>query len=73
MKTIILAMLALGISALVPVMRAADKGAEPDVISHGAKVTLAGNLVAGKITVFDFSEAGRGQSEHCNKICLKND
>ena len=55
MKTIILAILALGMSALVPAMRAAEKGAEPAVISHGAKVKLADNLVTGNITVFDFS------------------
>jgi len=48
--------LALGMFALAlaPVMRAAEKGATPAVISHGAKVTLTDNLVAGKITIFDF-------------------
>jgi len=51
----ILAVLALGVAANVPVTRAAEKGAEPAVISHGAKVTLADNLSAGNITVFDFS------------------
>jgi len=54
MKKIILATLALGISALVPIMNAAEKSAKPAVISQGAKVTLTDNLVAGKITVFDF-------------------
>jgi len=51
----ILAVLALGVAANVPAMRAAEKGAKPAVISHGAKVTLADNLVAGDITIFDFS------------------
>jgi len=42
--------------ALAPVTRAADKGTTPTpaVLSHGARVTLTDNLVAGKITVFDF-------------------
>jgi len=40
--------------APAPVARAAEKGATPAVISHGAEISLAGNLVAGKITVFDF-------------------
>jgi len=54
MKKTILTMLALGMSILAPAMRAAEKGATPAVISHGAKVKLADNLVTGKITIFDF-------------------
>ena len=52
----LLAMLALATLALAPAaqLRAAEKGATPAVISHGDKVTLTDNLVAGKITVFDF-------------------
>ena len=38
----------------VTAMRAAEKGATPAVISHGAEITLADNLVKGKVTVFDF-------------------
>jgi len=54
MKTTALIILALGVLALIPVTRAAEKGATPAVISRGAKITLTENLVAGKITVFDF-------------------
>jgi len=54
MKKTIFAMLALGVFVFASAMRAAEKGATPAVISHGAEVTLADNLVAGKVTIFDF-------------------
>ena len=46
--------LALATLAPAPAARAAEKGATPAVISRGAEISLADNLVAGKITVFDF-------------------
>ena len=54
MKKTILTMFALSTVVFALGMRAAEKGAKPAAISHGAKVTLTDNLVAGKITVFDF-------------------
>ena len=54
MKKTILILLALGLPAAAAAMRAAEKGAAPAVISHGAEITLADNLVAGKVTIFDF-------------------
>jgi len=55
MKKIILTLFALGALAPAPAALAAEKGAAPAVISQGgAEITLADNLVAGKVTVFDF-------------------
>jgi len=54
MKKTILALPAFAILALIPALRAAEKGATPAVISHGAEITLADNLVKSKVTIFDF-------------------
>jgi len=42
-------------AAFTPPINAAEKQGQVTVISQGQKVTLADNLVAGKITVFDFT------------------
>jgi thiol-disulfide isomerase/thioredoxin len=55
MKKTIPVLLALAIAAFAPFIHAAEKGSAPAVISHGQKVTLAEHLVAGKITVVDFT------------------
>jgi thioredoxin-like negative regulator of GroEL len=52
-------LLSLTLAFVVPAFAAAQKGAAPAVIAHGEKVNLADHLVAGKLTVVDFT------SEYC--------
>lgn len=57
LKTRLLPLIAFALLSLVPPTAAiaAEKGAGPVTISHGAKVTLTDHIVPGKTTVFDFT------------------